>query len=361
VRLGICYNIDYHPEVHGTAAEYFETILRQVELLDALGYDTVWFSEHHCAAYSFGNPCVIAAAAAQRTKRIRIGTGVSLTPLQHPIFLAEQFGMLDVLSGGRLEYGVGRGYLLQEYDWLKIPIEESHGRYREAIEFIIKAWTADGPIRFDGQHFQVDGYTYFPPPIQKPFPPIYASASGTRDSFAWAGRHGLHLGTALFLPNIQPIIEGVALYRRTLAEHGFDPATREVSGITQMYCAPTKAEAVRDGGAYATNYYRFFHALNKQARVGTVPEAFAELRGEDLDGENRVLLGDPDDLIPRILGLRDTFGLDLLLMEVAQGQAPPDKVFQALELFGREVLPHVQGDKGAARRGAPAMAGEPRR
>src|SRR6516165_4764434 len=100
MRLGVCYNIDYHPDIHGAPADYFETILRQVELMEALNYDTVWFSEHHCAGYSFGNPCIMAAAAAQRTKRIRIGTGVSLLPLHHPIMLAEQYGQLDVLSGG---------------------------------------------------------------------------------------------------------------------------------------------------------------------------------------------------------------------------------------------------------------------
>jgi alkanesulfonate monooxygenase SsuD/methylene tetrahydromethanopterin reductase-like flavin-dependent oxidoreductase (luciferase family) len=129
-----------------------------------------------------------------------------------------------------------------------------------------------------------------------------------------------------------------------------------------MYCAPTKAEAVRDGGAYATNYYRFFQELNTHARVETVPKEFREIRGEDLDRAGRVLLGDPDDLIPRLHAMQDTYGLDLLLMEVAQGRAPPDKVFKALELFGREVLPHVQGRKSAAaeRKLAAAQAGSDR-
>jgi hypothetical protein len=109
-----------------------------------------------------------------------------------------------------------------------------------------------------------------------------------------------------------------------------------------MYCAPTKAEALRDGGPYATNYYRFFQALSSQGPVKTLSDAYKELRGEDLDKLNRVLLGHPDDLIPRILLIGETFGLDLLLLEVAQGEAPPANVFKALELFGREVLPHVQ-------------------
>ena len=346
MRIGICYNVEYHPAIHGSPKRYFDCILEQVDLLEALGYDSVWFSEHHCAGYSFGNPAVIAAAAAQRTKRIRIGTGVSLLPLQHPIFLAEQYGMVDVLSNGRLEYGIGRGYLMQEYDWLKIPVEESHGRYREAAEFIIKAWSADGPIDFHSQHFDVDNYTYFPPPVQKPIPPIYASANSP-DSFVWAAKMGLHMGTALFTPHLQGVIDGIAAYKRTLKENGFDPASREVMAITQMYCAPTKAEALRDGGQYATNYYRFFSEVNAQARVGTVPAEYQTMRGEDLDADNRVLLGDPADLVPRIRDLEEKMGVDFLLMEVAQGGAPPDKVLKALDLFGREVLPHVQGKKKA--------------
>ena len=201
--------VEYHPDIHKTPSHYYGQILDQVDLMEELGYDTVWFSEHHCAGYSFGNPAVIAAAAAARTKRIRIGTGVSLLPLHHPILLAEQYGMLDVLSGGRLEYGVGRGYLMQEYDWLKVPIDESHSRYREAAEFIIKAWTEQGPISFHGEHFDVDNYSYFPQPVQRPHPPIYASAAGTQASFEWAAAKGLNLGTALFGPPLEMIRDNV--------------------------------------------------------------------------------------------------------------------------------------------------------
>jgi alkanesulfonate monooxygenase SsuD/methylene tetrahydromethanopterin reductase-like flavin-dependent oxidoreductase (luciferase family) len=351
VRFGICYNIDYHPAVHGSPADYYETILRQVELLEELGYDSVWFSEHHCGNYSFGNPAVIAAAAIQRTKRIRIGTGVSLLPLQHPIHLAEQYGMLDVLSGGRLEYGIGRGYLMQEYEWFNVPIAESHGRYREAAEFIIKAWSQPGPMNFHGKYFNVENYQYYPQPIQRPHPPIYASAGTTPDSFIWAAKMGLNLGAPLFTPHLDRVVEGIASYRQTLRENGLDPADREVSLITQMFCAPTKEEALRIGGKFATNYYRFIFDLNRQsqfANQGKVSEEMATIRGEDLDARGQVLLGDPDDLIPRIRDIQARFGADFLLMEVAQGKAPPDQVVSALKLFGQEVLPHVQSRKSVA-------------
>ena len=107
MKFGVLYNIDYQPKVHGSASAYYEQILEQVELLEELGYDAAWFGEHHYSGYSFGNPAVIAMAAASRTKTLRLGTGVSLIPLHHPLRLAEEYAMLDVLSGGRLDYGVG--------------------------------------------------------------------------------------------------------------------------------------------------------------------------------------------------------------------------------------------------------------
>ena len=111
MKFAILYNTDYYPDIHGSAEQYYNQILEQVELEEELGFDAVWFGEHHYSGYSFGSPPVIAMAAAGRTKRIRLGTGISLVPLNNPIRLAEEYAMLDVLSGGRLEYGIGRGFL----------------------------------------------------------------------------------------------------------------------------------------------------------------------------------------------------------------------------------------------------------
>src|SRR5271166_7177200 len=98
MKFGILYNIDYRPEVHGSSASYYGQILEQIEIIEELGFDSVWFGEHHYAGYSFGAPAVIATAAAGRTRRLRLGTGVSLIPLHNPLCLAEEYAMLDVLS-----------------------------------------------------------------------------------------------------------------------------------------------------------------------------------------------------------------------------------------------------------------------
>jgi len=345
MRFGICYNVEYRPEIHKSPSHYMGQILEQVDLLERLGYDTVWFSEHHCASYSFGNPAVIAAQAAARTKRIRIGTGVSLLPLHHPIFLAEQYGLLDVLSNGRLEYGIGRGYLMHEYDWLKIPRDDSHGRYREAAEFIIQAWASDGPMSYHGKHFDVKDYTYFPKPIQN-LPPIYASAGSTVDSFRWAGEMGFHLGTALFLPQVSEIAPHIQIYRDALVRHGHDPSTREVMAITQMYCAEDKEEALRDGRTYAENYYRFFGSLSGAQPGNPVYDYYSKADALAMNDRDQLMLGDPQTLNARVARYRDNWGLDLLLMEIAQGGAPHDKICRALEVFANKVMCNFQKPAG---------------
>jgi alkanesulfonate monooxygenase SsuD/methylene tetrahydromethanopterin reductase-like flavin-dependent oxidoreductase (luciferase family) len=340
MRFGICYNVEYREEVHKSPSHYLGQILEQVDLLEQLGYDTVWFSEHHCGGYSFGNPAVIASHVAARTQRIRIGTGVSLLPIHQPIFLAEEYGLLDVLSGGRLEYGVGRGYLMQEYGWLGIPPEESHERYHEAAELIIKAWTSDGrPLEHRGKHFDARGYTYTPRPVQRPYPPIYASAGSTLESFRWAAEQGHHLGTALFMPDLDGLERNVQLYRQELAAHGHDPASRRVMGITQMYCAADHEEALRDGRVYTENYWRFFAELSGP---GPIREFYSRADALQLNARGNLLIGDPAHLTAAIESFRRRLGLDLILMEVAQGGAPHDKICSALETFARGVFPNFR-------------------
>jgi alkanesulfonate monooxygenase SsuD/methylene tetrahydromethanopterin reductase-like flavin-dependent oxidoreductase (luciferase family) len=351
MRFGICYNVEYREDVHGTPSNYYKQILEQVDLLEALGFDSVWFSEHHCSSYSFGNPAVMGAAAAARTKRIRIGTGVALLPLHHPIVQAEQYGMLDVLSGGRLEYGIGRGYMNHEYDWLGVPLSESHQRYHEAIDFILRAWKTKNlePLEFKGDFYNVDRYSYFPAPVQQ-LPPIYASAGSTVDSFRWAGEQGFHLGTALFLPDVGELIANIQLYRDSLEAGGHDPASREVMAITQMYCAEDRSEALEDGGRFAENYYRFFSGVSGTFGPNPAADYYADADALAMNERDQLMIGTPGDLCGKIEGYRDRFGLDFLLMEVAQGGAPNEKVCSALELFAKEVMPHFQSSAGSVHR-----------
>jgi alkanesulfonate monooxygenase SsuD/methylene tetrahydromethanopterin reductase-like flavin-dependent oxidoreductase (luciferase family) len=348
MRFGITYNLEYVPEVHLTEKRYVDLILEQTVLLDQLGYDAVWYSEHHTGRYSFGNPAVMAAAAAVKTSNIRIGTGVSLLPLHEPVFLAEEYALLDVLSNGRLEYGIGRGYVPHEYEWVRVPIDESHSRYHEITDFLIQAWTADGHTDFNGKHFQINNYECFPKPIQKPHPAIYASAAGSLESFVWAGQKGFHLGTALFLPDISLLPKGIAAYEEELAKAGHDRASREVMAITQMYCHRNHETALAEGRVYANNYYRHFAKLSGATEANPIYPYYSTVDSLDLNANGQLLLGSPDALIERISKYQEDYGLDYMMMEVAQGGASHEKVCEAVETFASEVMPHFR--KAAAPR-----------
>jgi alkanesulfonate monooxygenase SsuD/methylene tetrahydromethanopterin reductase-like flavin-dependent oxidoreductase (luciferase family) len=339
MKFGILYNIDYRREVHGSSASYYSQILDQIQLLEELGFDSAWFGEHHYAGYSFGAPAVIATAAAGRTRRLRLGTGVSLIPLHHPLRLAEEYAMLDVLSNGRLEYGIGRGFLNYAYQLMGVDPAQSFERFREGTDLIIKAWTADKPFSFHGKFWQLEDYRlFFPTPVQKPHPPIYASGTMSRESYVYAASRGLHLCTAFFIPDKEAVRSNIALYRKTLAEHGYDLSQRDVAGVFPMYCGESKAQSLRYGGECTLNYFKFFGSLER----GTVPSSgrgFGDRSIEFYDDQRLVLLGEPDHLIERIRWARDYYDTNYLLFEVAQGGAGHQATVESLRRFAKHVMP----------------------
>ena len=347
MKFGILYNVEYHSEIHGAPAQYYEHILSQIQLEEELGFEAVWFGEHHYSGYSFGSPPVIAMAAAARTTRIRVGTGVSLVPLHHPVRLAEEYAMLDVLSQGRLEYGIGRGFIKYAYEVLGIDEEENVERYQEGTDVLVKAWTADGPFSYQGKFCQLEDHSFFPKPIQQPHPPIYAAGAVTPESYRWAGSRGFNLGTAFFIPDREAVQQGIATYREALIENGFDPAERNIAGIFQMYCGESNEEAHRHGGQHVFNYYNFFgslaarrpHTSHTFDRHKIMLEGFSGVTYDDLDKKNLILIGDPDNLIKRIRWAEEFYGTNYILLEVAQGGMPTENVVASLKRFAKYVMP----------------------
>ena len=351
MKFGILYNTDYYPAAHGSAEQYYNQILEQVEFEEELGFDSVWFGEHHYSGYSFGSPPVMAMAAAARTKRIRLGTGVSLIPLNHPIRLAEEYAMLDVLSGGRLEYGIGRGFLKYSHQIFGINEDENHERYHEGTDILVKAWTSDAPFSYDGKFWKLQDYTFFPKPLQTPHPPIYASAVLTPESAVWAGAQGFNLTTGLFVPAREKVRDIIQLYRTTLKEHGHDPAEKDVSGVFQMFCGETDEQARREGGQYALQYFKFFSELDQRSPhtskafehyEGGISKIFQGRTYEDLERARLLMIGGPEFLVERIRWAQEFYGVNYLIFEVAQGGEPHKMVLESLERFAKHVMPQFR-------------------
>jgi alkanesulfonate monooxygenase SsuD/methylene tetrahydromethanopterin reductase-like flavin-dependent oxidoreductase (luciferase family) len=345
MRFGICFNVDYHRAIHGTPRDFYLRILRQCELLEATGFDSAWFSEHHSGPYSFGNPALMIAAAAMRTTTLRLGTGISILPLHHPLTMSEDYALLDQLTTGRLEYGVGRGYLMHEYPWLGIDADESRERYRESIEFITRAWSCEGRMDFSGKFYAVEGYTPFPPVWQQPMPPIYASALSP-DSFEFAGARNFDLGVPLFVPRIfDGLSSKIGEYEQALADNGHDRRGREIMGITQMFCAADQAKAEAEGARYARNYFRFFSDLIVNASgPNPTSEAMSKADPGELNARNQTLFGTPAMLVDKIGRMREDWSVDYLQLEIAQGGCDPETVDEALQMFAEEVIPHFRAN-----------------
>lgn len=352
MKFGLLFNTDYHAEAHGSPSQYYGHLLDQVELAEDHGFDSAWFGEHHYSAYSFGAPAVMATAAAARTTRIRLGTGVSVLPIHNPIRLAEEYATLDVLSGGRLEYGVGRGFLRYALDLFGVEEDESTGRYREALEIILRAWSEKGLISHQGEFWSFEDYQFFPPPLQEPHPPIYASATRTPESFKWTASKGLHLATACFVPDKASVRDGIRLYRQTLEDSGHDPQAFDVAGVFQMFCGESHDEAHRIAGGRVIDYLEFFGSIDARSphrskayshHTGGTQEMFAGVTSELLDKDGLLLVSDANGLIERIEWAREYYGLNYFLLEIGQGGLAHDQVEASLTRFAKEVMPRFQG------------------
>src|SRR5215831_6049325 len=167
----------------------YERAIERFQIMDATGYDAVWLAEHHFSGYSVcPSVHMMATLAAAKTRRLRIGTAVSLAPFYHPLRLAEEIALLDVLSGGRVNWGAGRGFSRMEFDAFGVPIEESAARFRACVEVAVSAWTND-KVSHHGGYFQVEAVEVLPKPLQTPQPPTWmaATSEGAIDSAASRG------------------------------------------------------------------------------------------------------------------------------------------------------------------------------
>ena len=206
---------------------------------------------------------MIGAAVAQRTKNIRIGSGIALLPLQDPIRLAEEYAMLDCLSGGRLEFGIGRGFQKGEYDAFERDMGDSRALFEEAHAIIMKAW-AEKRVSHDGIFRKVRNLQVIPKPVQQP-PPVYVACIFTPESFEWTGKMGYHLMVVPYAqPNPEALVGRIQLFTQTRQAHGHTDAP-EVLGVYHFYCGETAQKAKEEPREAMMRYINAVVASNQEA------------------------------------------------------------------------------------------------
>jgi alkanesulfonate monooxygenase SsuD/methylene tetrahydromethanopterin reductase-like flavin-dependent oxidoreductase (luciferase family) len=326
--------------------ELYDELLAQIAAAEDLGFDAVWLAElHFHRRFSIlSAPLLAAAAAAQRTQRLRLGIAVNVLPLHQPVRLAEEGAVLDVLSHGRLDFGVGRGHPFPGvYDNFHISPAESRTRFTEALDILIGAWMHE-PFGYEGQHFKVHDVAVVPRPVQKPHPPIFVAA-GSPETYPATGQRGLGI---LVPGHVQPIAalqDHLAVYRQAGREAGHEARLR-VTYLIPIYLAERQQQAEADPEPHVMYYYDVLGRLlsgefpESYQRYGESRRRLGTLTYEDIRRE-RAIFGDPAYCLERLQQIRETLGIQQLMGWMNIGGLPHDKVLQSMRLFAEHVLPKL--------------------
>jgi len=322
------------------------------------GFDWIGSNEHHMSPYGLmPNPNLIGACVAERTSRSMILQSGNIVPIVNPIRVAEEYAMLDMISGGRLVAGFMRG-IPHEYVAYNVPPSESYGRMNEAIELIKKAWTEPEPFGWEGEFYQFRAVSIWPKPAQKPHPEIVMSASSD-GSARLAAKHRATMGV-LRIQDYETAHRSIDVYREHARECGWVPGPENI--ILAMNCsvAPTKEEAMQTlrsgyeyffgvlGGGIRTaqklvvQKTRYFNDDADAERQTSKLQAHKQLSLEERMERGLVMCGTPDMAIEQITRLHQEFGHGVTNLSIKIGNVPDEKVRQTMELLRDEVFPAVR-------------------
>jgi natural product biosynthesis luciferase-like monooxygenase protein len=361
MKFGIFCIFDYWPEVK-TVPQYFADFLELVERADELGFDSAWISEHHFTRYGgiLPRPQILLAAMAERTQTIRLGTAVSLIPFDKPLRLAEDFALVDVLSGGRLEFGAGRGLFAFEYGGMQVSVDESRERLEEGVEVILKAWQEER-LTFKGKFTQVNNLEILPHPLQKPHPPLYVAALSP-ESYEWAARKGYSILQVPYSLPLEVTKKGIAEYRTKLGQYGHNVSDKKVVVLFPTYVGETARKAKEEAEKPMMNYIDLVSGLISQTGKSEQYKHYAEfgsvvksLTYDILYSERPTVIGDPDQVIERIEYMdRGLGGMDQFFYFLNFGGMEHQLALRSLERFGKYVLPHFRRKASTGERVAAA-------
>jgi len=339
-----------------SAADDLACVHQQLEqgvLAEAMGFDYLWLTEHNFTGEcAYADPIPFAGALAARTSRARLGFAVIQMALHHPVRLAIQLAVLDNLSRGRLEVGIGRGSAYNEYEYVGFGLrsDDSRDRMEEAIEVLTRAWTEE-PFVHDGKFFSARLPAVRPRPVQRPHPPIWRSVISV-DSLVECGRAGVPVMMSR-VPNAR-IPERLARYREGLEAGGHDAATRrrrlaEASVWRFLYVADSEAQAEDDVQAATLHYRQHMHhvreaynpadfRVNAAAMNPWMDPTVSHPDGVRFVLETGALYGTPKRVAEQIAALRDV-GLGHVMCQASWGGLAHDKAVASLKRFGEHVAP----------------------
>lgn len=336
------------PDPQVSAATRIEQAVEIAEVCEQNLFDTAWFSEQHFSNYGYSpNPIIIATAAARQTSRIRIGLAVAAIPLWHPIRLAEDLALLDILSQGRLDVGIGKGYQHHVFRGMGIDIEERQERYEEVLDSMLAAWSSDS-LQLNGKFWQTDqAVNVLPKPLQQPHPPIWVAVTSEQGIREVAATDFHVFGSSNWVIGNQGAKDHeLYIQQRRAVGKEDDRWTYALNRQLRVLEPHEDRDAAwadfRDRSLYTLR-------LARRLRWDSVTYDRGVLTAEPIDDEptdeelrNRTLFGTPAEIVEEILRYRQELDVSMIITQADFGGEPHERVCRSLELFGTEVIPAVR-------------------
>jgi len=341
-------------------AKLYNRYIDELVYADQLGFDGVCCNEHHQNAYGLMPiPGVIAGALVRETKNCKVAVlGRALPLLTYPLSVAEEYAMLDNISNGRLIAGFVRG-IGAEYHSTGVNPAESHGRFHEAHDLIIQAWTKPGPSRYEGKYYHFDYVNTWPRPVQQPHPPIWIPSQGSRETIEWSAhptRKYTYLQT--FSP-VEQLRRFMGLYAQQCEKYGYQVQPQQLGWATPIYVSDTDESAIREARPHIEAFYNKFLrmpiemllppgylSLASLAAVGDKARAAAArpkaLTIESVIEQGMFLCGSADTVAQQLEHHQKEVGYGKVIAMMQFGTLPHDLTKRSMELFAGKVMPRLR-------------------
>jgi alkanesulfonate monooxygenase SsuD/methylene tetrahydromethanopterin reductase-like flavin-dependent oxidoreductase (luciferase family) len=348
-------NSNYDPEV---GADLYHAYLDQLELADQLGYDGVVLNEHHQTAYGMmPTPGVLAGALARSVKRAKIAIlGRALPLLSNPLQVAEEFAILDNLTRGRFIAGFVRG-IGAEYHAMGVNPAESHERFHEAHELIMRAWTEPGPFEYVGKYYHFRYVNPWPRTYQQPHPPVWTPSQGSADTIRWSAQQ--RYTYCQTLSPIATVARFFAMYREEADKAGYQASADQLAWSNSIYVAETDAQALREAKphleAMANSFLKMpiemllppgYTSNESMKRIRAAKVVGKPQTAEGLIEQGVVIVGSPETVRQKLAEFQELAGFNTSLTKTQFGTMPIEQARANTEAVAREVLPYFQ-DKPA--------------
>jgi probable LLM family oxidoreductase len=316
-------------------AQRIQDLMEEIELADQVGLDVFGVGEHHREEYVASSPAVLLAAAAARTKNIRLTSAVTVLSSDDPVRVFQQFATVDLLSNGRAEIMAGRGSFIESFPLFGYDLNDYDELFDEGLRLLLKIRESEKATWPGGHRPAISDLGIYPRPVRNPLP-VWVAVGGTPQSVVRAASLGLPMALAIIGGQPHRFAPLIQLYRDSALQAGHDPTLLPVGINSHGYIAEDSQQAADE------SYGAFAYVMTKIGKERGWPPTTRQDFEESRKPHGALFVGSPQEVVDKILYQQEIFGHQRFLMQMSVGTMPHDKIMKSIELFGTKVAPEIR-------------------